>query len=361
MLPRRLRSPSALTALAAGVALACGAPLDVELARPSNEEPSPFPPGSDSDSDREGSGLVAAGTELLEPTFNRDGRESQSESEPPNPGGSIGEGRLSLDSDDASEPTSSQRGPNPTRESASAPGPFQVETLKSGLRQGPHYGTQTLHFPTDAPPPLASVVVVPGLVFPEEAIQAWGPFLASHGIATLTIGTSNLLNDQSALAVALRDGLVTLAEENTRSDSPLVGALAVDRRGVMGWSMGGGGTLMLAKEFPELAAAITLAAWSPGATFEENTVPTLLLAGGADILAGGQSQGFFESIPSSTPKMLFEVAVGLHDVANSPGNADGEVGLYGLSWLKVFLERDERYRRLLLQRPMSESDFRSNL
>ena len=61
---------------------------------------------------------------------------------------------------------------------------------------------------------------------------------------------------------------------------------------------------------PALRAAISLAAWSPGVRFTDNQVPTLLLAGSADILAGGQSQGFFDSIPESTPKMLFEVAGG---------------------------------------------------
>jgi hypothetical protein len=34
---------------------------------------------------------------------------------------------------------------------------------------------------------------------------------------------------------------------------------------------------------------------------------------------------------------------------------------YGLSWLKVFLEGDERYRQFLLETPSRESDFRDNL
>jgi hypothetical protein len=95
--------------------------------------------------------------------------------------------------------------------------------------------------------------------------------------------------------------------------------------------------------------------------FADNAVPTLLLAGSADALAGGQSQGFFDSIPEATPKMLFEVAGGPHSIANDPSAAGGEVGRYGLSWLKVFLEGDERYRQFLLVTPESQSDFRANL
>lgn len=253
------------------------------------------------------------------------------------------------------------RGEDPTRESATREGPFDVETLGNGLRDGPEYGTQTLHVPVGAEPPFAGVVIVPGFVSPESSIRAWGPFLASHGIVTLTIGTNSGGDPPEARALALLDAIETLEAEHTRAGSPLQGAMALDRFAVMGWSMGGGGTLIAANEHPELRAAIGLAAWSPGVRFTDNQVPTLLLAGSADILAGGQSQGFFTSIPDATPKMLFEVAGGSHSVANDPSSADGEIGRYGLSWLKVFLEGDERYRQFLQETPTRQSDFRENL
>jgi dienelactone hydrolase len=253
------------------------------------------------------------------------------------------------------------RGDAPTTESATGAGPFDVETLSAGLRDGPDYGTQTLHVPVDAEPPFAGVVVVPGFISPESSIRAWGPFLASHGIVTLTIGTNSGGDPPEVRARALLDGIETLKAENARSGSPVEGAMALDRFGVMGWSMGGGGTLIAANEHPDLRAAVGLAAWSPGVRFSNNEVPTLLLAGSADALAGGQSQGFFESIPEQTPKMLFEVAGGPHDIANDPASAGGEIGRYGLSWLKVFLEGDERYRQFLLETPSRESDFRDNL
>jgi dienelactone hydrolase len=253
------------------------------------------------------------------------------------------------------------RGDAPTTESATRAGPFDVETLSAGLRDGPDYGTQTLHVPVDAEPPFAGVVVVPGFISPESSIRAWGPFLASHGIVTLTIGTNSGGDSPEVRARALLDGITTLKAENSRAGSPVEGAMALDRFAVMGWSMGGGGTLIAANAHPELRAAVSLAAWSPGVRFADNGVPTLLLAGSADTLAGGQSHGFFESIPEQTPKMLFEVAGGPHDIANNPASADGEIGRYGLSWLKVFLEGDERFRQFLLETPSRESDFRDNL
>jgi dienelactone hydrolase len=236
-----------------------------------------------------------------------------------------------------------------------------VEVITTGLRDGPDYGTQTLHVPVGAEPPFAGIVVVPGFLSPESSIIAWGPFLASHGMVTLTIGTNGGGDLPDLRARALLDGIETLKAEDEREDGPVEGQMALDRFAVMGWSMGGGGTLIAANTHPELRAAVGLAAWSPGAQFNDNEVPTLLLAGSADPLAGGQSGGFFDSIPESTPKMLFEVAGGPHDIANDPSSADGEIGRYGLSWLKVFLEEDERYRQFLLETPSSQSVFRDNL
>jgi dienelactone hydrolase len=236
-----------------------------------------------------------------------------------------------------------------------------VTTLTSGLRNGPDYGTQTLYVPRDASAPFAAVAIVPGYEENESAIQPWGPFLASHGIVALTIGTNTPTDSAEARADGLLDGLDTIRAEGKRAGSPLEGKLAADRLGVMGWSMGGAGTLIAASNNPSLKAAITLAAWSPGEEFSDDAVPTLLLAGKADEVAGGQSQDFFASLPSSTPKMLFEVADGGHEVGNDPENADGEVGRYGLSWLQVFLVGDERYRQFLVEPPSRASDFQQNL
>lgn len=263
----------------------------------------------------------------------------------------------------AAEPgaASLARGADPTRESAAAPGPFEVTTLVTGLRDGPDYGSQTLHIPEGVEPPFAAVAIVPGFNTPESSIVAWGPFLASHGIVTLTIGTNDPADSAQVRARAVLDALETIKAENVRAGSPLEGNVALDRLGIMGWSLGGGGVLIASESTPSLKAAITMAAFAPGGQFPQNQVPTLLLAGSADPNAGGQSQGIFASFPDATPTMLFEVLDGPHEVGNDPANADGEIGLYGLSWLEVFLVGDERYRPFLDAAPSQASDFQQNL
>jgi dienelactone hydrolase len=257
--------------------------------------------------------------------------------------------------------TSLVHGADPTRESATSPGPFGVTIVTTGLRDGADYGSQTLHVPEGAEPPFAAVVVVPGFNTLESSIQAWGPFLASHGIVTLTIGTNTPTDSADARARALLDALQTIEAENARGGSPLEGELALDHLGIMGWSLGGAGVLSAASSTPSLKAAITMAAFSPGGQFASDQVPTLFIAGSADPNAGGQSQGLFASLPATTPKMLFEVQGGPHEIGNDPANANGEIGRYGLSWLEVFLVGDERYRPFLAETPTQASDFQQNL
>lgn len=237
------------------------------------------------------------------------------------------------------------RGDDPTEASATAAGPYNVETYSNGFATPAGVTSHTVHYPTDAEPPFAGVAVVPGFVSPESSIQRWGPFLASHGIVTVTIGVPG--GDQpNARATKLMGTIASIKAENTRSGSPLEGKLAVGCMGVSGWSMGGGGTLMAVSENPDLKAGVSFAAWGPrGAA--SNQVPVLMFEATADALAANMSDGFYAQTPNTTPKMLFEVQGSSHNVANSPTNHDGIIGRYGLSWWKVFLEGDERYRQFL--------------
>jgi dienelactone hydrolase len=256
------------------------------------------------------------------------------------------------------------RGETPTADSASKKGPYAVKSYTSGYRNGPGFADATVYYPDDpaAKPPFAIVSVVPGFVSPQSSTQQWGPFLASHGIVTITIGTNSTSDQPPARAEALMDSLKTLAEENTREGSPIKGKLDLTRRATMGWSMGGGGSLLAAAANPDLKAAIGMAAWNPGYNYSKITVPTLMLCATGDTLAEGQSQGFYNSIPDTTKKMLYEVRGGGHSVANNPASQMGLMGRYGLSWMKVYLENDQRYLPILkLEKPSNASDFKTNL
>jgi dienelactone hydrolase len=262
------------------------------------------------------------------------------------------------------------RGPDPTQQSATAPGPYQTQSYTSGFRDGPSFLGGTIYYPTgNAAPPYAAVVVCPGWTALQATIAGWGPFLASHGIVTMTIDTNTTGDSVVQRAAALLDALDSLKAENTRPGSPLNGKMSPDRYGLMGWSMGGGGTWIDAAKHPELKSAISLAghdATAGGANIAAGTtVPSFMFCGATDtpiLGGGGQSQGVYAVIPATTPKMLYEMANEGHFSWGTPTTTNGgALGRYALAFQKVFLEGDVRYRSLLLVPGPLNSAWMSNV
>jgi dienelactone hydrolase len=260
------------------------------------------------------------------------------------------------------------RGADPTVASASATGPFRVQQYTQGFRDGPAFGAATIYLPVDAAPPFAGIVMCPGFTARQSSIAAWGPFFASHGIVLMTIDTNSTNDPVNVRDDALLDALTSLRAEGTRVGSPLFGKLSADRFGVSGWSMGGGGAWLAAAARRDLKTSMAMAghdASAGGARIATGTaVPSILFAGGQDsatLGGGGQSQGVFEIIPASTPKLLFEMADEGHFSWGNPRTNNSALARYALAFQKVFLEGDERFRPFLLQVGPNASDFRSNL
>jgi dienelactone hydrolase len=257
------------------------------------------------------------------------------------------------------------RGPAPTKASASAKGPYQVKSYTSGFPvMG--YGGGTIWHPEGADAPFGAVAICPGFTAAQSSIMNWGPFLASHGIVAITIDTATPLDPVDLRVEELMSALASIKSEHARMGSPLFQKIDVTRLGVMGWSMGGGGTWLAAAMHPELRSAVSFAGHIATALNQDVStikVPTLLLAGSTDnlILGGGMSQPVYDKIPATTPKMVWEVQGAGHNVANDPAGTGGAIGRYGLAWEKVFLEGDERYRQFLLEMPTPASYFKTNI
>jgi dienelactone hydrolase len=251
----------------------------------------------------------------------------------------------------------------------------------ASVRSTMAYDVTSAHifYPVGATAPFAALSIVPGFTAAESSIEDWGPFLASWGFVVMTFGTSNPSTGASDTSVlppvreaALLDALTTIKGENTRSGSPLNGQIDVNRLGVAGWSMGGGGTLLAANSTPSLKACFAMEPWNPNTTYPMDTVPTLIFAGTSDGLAGPpMPQDQYMSIPSTTPKILYEVMNGTHYVSTSPTNSGTDmapdtvstptIARFGLSWLKVFLECDDRFRPFLLVKPSDAAEFDTTL
>ena len=235
-------------------------------------------------------------------------------------------------------------------------GPLKVEIIDADevLRNGPNYQGGTIYLPEDRDGALPAVVIVPGFKAREVSIKKWGPFLASHGILTMTIGTNHLNARPRDRATALLDAVETLRTETERIGSPLEGRIDPERIAVAGWSMGGGGAQHAAVRDPNVAAVVAFCPWHDGMKIS-HSVPLLVVAGETDFLASadGHARRHFNSVTEETPRLYFEVRRAGHWVANDPSNARGEVGRAVASWLKWHLEGDEQYDAVLDVEPTS--------
>ena len=256
-----------------------------------------------------------------------------------------------------------------TINSASNVGPHTVETLTEwdGIRNGPDYFGATIYYPSNATPPFASIVIVPGYFTAESSIQNWGPFLASHGILTMTIGTNSILEQPEERKDALLDAIETIKEENTRINSPLHGAIDMNRFALGGWSMGGGGAQLAASVDTSLKAIVALCPWLNTLTLSpsdlNHSTPLLILSGQLDAIAAAalHADVHYNYTPNTTDKLIYEIEYGTHVVVTGPEGGDGETGRMVLSWLKKYLLNDNCYCPLLLDIPITASNYITNI
>lgn len=240
-------------------------------------------------------------------------------------------------------------GPAPTVESLSTAGIYQVERYTDSP-DVPEYAAATIWYPADKEPSFGAVAISPGYTETQDAINWWGPFLASHGYAVLIFNTNGPKDFPDVRAKALMAAVDILRGENSRPGSPLKGKLDTNEMAIMGHSMGGGATLLAANaNSDKIRAAIPFTPWQPKADFSDIRVPTLIIAGEADKIAkvAEHARLHYASIPDSTIKAYLEFSGGNHFIGNnsrSSIDARSQIGRYALAWLKLYVDGDERYR-----------------
>ena len=248
----------------------------------------------------------------------------------------------------------------------SNPGPYSVISYDepSGIRNGVYYDGSTIYCPVNGTN-LSSIVLVPGFMNTEFTIQNWGPFLASYGIVTMTIGTNSLADDEFDRRDALQDAIISLKEENTRFLSPIFGRIDLNSISVGGFSKGGGGAQLLAKIDSSLKSVVSLYPFieNPVASDFNHGIPTIIISGQLDIIAPPALHAdiHYDYIPITTNKLKFEVALGSHDALLGPNGASGEVGVRVLSWLANYMLNDNCYCPLIKTIPTFSSQYLNNI
>ena len=249
------------------------------------------------------------------------------------------------------------------------PGPYTFETIveNDGMRDGPDYFGSTLYYPIDGEGPFSSLVLVPGFVSPQSAVSAWGPYLASHGIIVMTIGTNTLTDLPQDRANALLDAVQTLQEENNRETSPVYQQIDINKISVGGHSMGGGGAQIAATLDNSLKSVISLNPWIQewlvDYEYLNHTVPNLIISGQDDNIANVNEHAntHYNYTPNTTPKAIYEIENGSHSTGRFPSTANNYVGKIVLSWLNYFADDNDCYFPIILEYPEQASIYQNNL
>ena len=253
-------------------------------------------------------------------------------------------------------------------QSITNPGPFSVNSFNesTGIRNGLDYAGATIYYPINSTSSiLSSIVMVPGFMNTELTIQNWGPFLASHGIITMTIGT-NLLNDSHIeRRDALLDAVVSLKNENQRQLSPLFGKIDTNSIAVGGFSKGGGGAQLVPSVDSTIKSVISLYPWleNPTSSDLNHSTPVMIISGQLDAIAPPSIHAdvHYNLTPNSTNKLKYEIAFASHDAISGPYAGGGEVGIKVISWLQTFLLEDSCYCPIVVLNAASSSSYITNV
>ncbi|MFC8829099.1 alpha/beta hydrolase [Streptomyces sp. NPDC057137] len=240
-----------------------------------------------------------------------------------------------------------ERGPAPTVSSIEAArGSYAVSQTTVSTSAADGFGGGTIYYPTStADGTFGAVAISPGFTATQSSVAWLGPRLASQGFVVITINTLTTLDQPAS-----RGRQLLAALDHLKQNSTVSGRIDAARLGVMGHSMGGGGSLEAAKSRTTLKAAIPLTGWNTDKTWPELRTPTLLVGADGDTVApvATHSEPFYESLPGSLDKAYLELNGATH---SAPTSANTTIAKYSISWLKRFIDDDTRFEQFLCPLP----------
>ncbi|MEV6809951.1 dienelactone hydrolase family protein [Streptomyces sp. NPDC051132] len=252
-----------------------------------------------------------------------------------------------------------ERGPAPTESSIEAArGPYSVAEITVSRLAVTGFGGGTIYYPTStADGTFGAVAVSPGYTGTQSSISWLGPRLASQGFVVFTIDTLTTLDQPDS-----RGNQLLAALDYLTQSSSVRSRIDTSRLGVMGHSMGGGGSLEAAKTRPSLQAAIPMTPWNLDKTWPEIKTPTLIFGADGDTVApvATHAEPFYTTLPASLDRAYLELNGATHF---TPNTSNTTIAKYSVSWLKRFIDDDTRYEQFLcpLPRPgLTIEEYRGN-
>ncbi len=218
--------------------------------------------------------------------------------------------------------------PDPSAEGLGAQGEYSLCTYSNNLRDS-GYASARVSYPCElSGETLPATTLTGGWTNTKEDMYWLADHLTSHGYIVFAMTPTNIYAQPDTWQKAHVAGFNKLASEHARAASPIYGLVDLDKRNIMGFSMGGGGTLLAAAQLQnQQATAIALAPWlgdlENNVAFENIQKPTFVLGSENDNLAYPQDvTRYYNRLPAEQTKLLAMFAGASHGDWYLGGSAD---------------------------------------
>lgn len=242
-----------------------------------------------------------------------------------------------------------ERGPAPTPALLNAMGPYPLASYKisaaDAKAQG--YGGATVHYPKTQGETFGVVVMMPGFLAFQAVYDGLVKKFASHGFIVANLDSVARGDYPDARAKQALAGLQHVVELARSGRAPYAAVADLNRRGIVGNSMGGGAALSAAVLDPTLKAVVALQPWHTTQSFAGVASPTLIVACEKDTIAPNKTHSdvFYASLPANLPRAEIEMRGVGHLCATFLGSKAqlATMGKSTVAWLKRFVDEDMRY------------------
>jgi alpha-beta hydrolase superfamily lysophospholipase len=229
-------------------------------------------------------------------------------------------------------------------------GPYAVSSSTETLAD-PAYNSAIIYYPSDPEARIIGASTLSGGFTNTKEQMSWlAEHLASHGVITLVFTpTNNQSLNPNIWATGHKGGFQKLKSEAQRAGSPIQGKVDEKKIGIMGFSMGGAGTILAVNELgSSVKAAVPICAFRP--VTPTAAIPLLLLTGTNDTVAiPANIIAAYAAMPETSPKALANFNGMTHlDVVNGGAAAQHEnLAYYATAWYRVYMAEDGRYKTYL--------------
>jgi predicted dienelactone hydrolase len=191
-----------------------------------------------------------------------------------------------------------------------------------------------------------------GLTNVKEQVAWLADHVVTYGFILIVMTpTNNMSLTTDVWKKAMLGGLQMLESENNRPSSPIYHLVDLDRLGIMGFSMGGGGTLKAANTMGEkIKTALSLAPHEAPVNpsmYTHISVPTVVTTGTRDRICPRDSVWtIFNCLPNDIERLFVNFTKAHHvDWMNMLGDREthDRFKTFIVSWLKYYLAGDSSY------------------